>query len=61
MASARDAWELLDHGFNGVAIGETLLKSRRVKDFIKEIRSQRRTMADPFAGDFGRPFQDDFT
>lgn len=55
LVTASDCWKLLDAGFNGVVLGETLLQSRRTSSFIDEIRSQRR-----FSGDiFGNPFMGD--
>jgi indole-3-glycerol phosphate synthase len=52
LVTARDAWSLLDAGFDAVVFGETLLKSRRAADFIAEIRSEKRTTTDPFQADF---------
>lgn len=54
LRTARDAWSLLDAGFDAVVLGETLLKSRRAADLIREIRSEKRlaSLANPFQTDF---------
>ncbi|KAI0565991.1 Indole-3-glycerol phosphate synthase [Gracilaria domingensis] len=57
LVTARDCWSLLDHGFNGVVLGTTLLQTRRLRSFTAEIRSQKREAGDMFAGDFETPFQ----
>lgn len=59
LVTASDTWKLLDHGFNAVALGKTLLTSRRTQQFIEEIRSQKSMMGDAFAGNFGTPFSED--
>lgn len=53
LRTARDAWSLLDAGFDAVVLGETLLKSRRAADLIREIRSEKRlsSLANPFQMD----------
>lgn len=58
LATARDAWTLLDAGFQAVIFGETLMQSRGAQRFIDEIRSQRRLPADPFA-DVAMPFAEE--
>lgn len=53
IVTARDAWSLLDAGFDAVVLGETLLKSRRGADLIAEIRSEKRMASmNPFQADF---------
>lgn len=42
LTSARDAWSLLDDGFDGVVLGEALLQSPRPEGYIEEIKSQQR-------------------
>lgn len=58
LVTARDCWDLLDAGFNGVVLGKTLLQTRRAQGFMEEIRSQKRTTGDLFAGDLEVPFVD---
>jgi indole-3-glycerol phosphate synthase len=52
IVTARQAWSLMDSGFDAVVLGEVLLKSRRAADYIKEIRSQKRATGNPFEMDF---------
>lgn len=59
LCTARDCWNLLDAGFNGVVLGKTLLQSRRKRALIDEIRSQRHFAADAFSGGFSSPLSDD--
>lgn len=56
LVTAGDCWNLLDIGFNGVVLGQTLLQTKRPESFINEIRSQRRFTGDAFSGDMGMPF-----
>lgn len=56
LCTAADCWNLLDAGFNGVVLGQTLLRTKRPKGFIEEIRSQKRFTGDAFSGDIGVPF-----
>jgi indole-3-glycerol phosphate synthase len=56
IATAREAWSLLDAGFDAVVLGEALLKSRRGEELIREIRTQQRP-ADPFSMDVQGGFQ----
>lgn len=58
LVTAGDCWNLLDAGFNGVVLGQTLLQTRRPESFIKEIRSQKRFTGDAFSGDMGIPFSE---
>lgn len=58
LQTASDCWRLLDHGFNGVVLGKTLLQSRRPAAFIQEIRSQKRYSGDMFSGDTNVPFSE---
>lgn len=56
--TARQCWSLLDAGFNAVALGKSLLRSRRKEGFINEIRSEKSLTMDPFAGRFDIPFRE---
>lgn len=56
IVTATDCWRLLDAGFNGVALGRTLLQSPRRAIFMQEIRSQKTMAVNPFAGGVGVPF-----
>jgi len=58
ITTARDCWEYLDADFNAVALGKSLLQSRRPRGFCDEIRSQKSHTMDPFAGRFNNPFID---
>lgn len=48
LVTAGDAWSLLDVGFDGVVLGETLLNSPRPERFIGEIQSRKRPLHNPF-------------
>jgi indole-3-glycerol phosphate synthase len=50
ISTAREAWSLLDAGFDAIVLGEALLKSRRGEDLVREIRTQQRPVA-PFGID----------
>jgi indole-3-glycerol phosphate synthase len=52
IVTAREAWSLMDNGFDAILLGEALLQSPRAADYIKEIRSQKRRSGNPFEIDF---------
>ena len=59
ITTASQCWSLLDAGFNAVAIGASLLQTRRKAGFVQEIRSEKSLTMDPFAGRFDNPFLHD--
>lgn len=51
LLTSTDCWSLFDAGFNGVVLGKTILQSKRVAGFVKEIRSQKRYDMGMYADD----------